>query len=97
MPDPECVWIEDRAWKVLPEGHGQLCRMTACRAAAVAQCRRRDRRTSGGWRWWPYCPDHLYGRHVEGGRVLCRVHPESTAARRGFAEGDAKEEGVTSP
>lgn len=23
--------------------------------------------------WWPYCPDHLYGKWIEGGQVMCWI------------------------
>jgi hypothetical protein len=67
----EGVWVDDGAWRVC--GAGLLCRFRGCRAPAVAEMLRRGRR--GGPHWWAYCGDHtrLYGRRVEGGRVLCEA------------------------
>lgn len=71
-PDPERCHFEavpedvDR-WKISDVGR---CRFTvdrrACGAPSVAALRRGSRRPS----WWHYCAEHLYGRWIEGGRVM---------------------------
>lgn len=54
--------------------HGTVRGRTRCTRQAVAALNR-PRRVS--WRnpvvidsWWAYCPDHMYGRWVEDGRVM---------------------------
>lgn len=39
----------------------------ACGAAAVVAFNRQTWR--GADRWWAYCPEHMYGRWVEDGKV----------------------------
>ena len=42
-------------------------RSSACGAPSVAELKRM---WGTGWRWWAYCAEHMYGRWVEGGRVV---------------------------
>jgi hypothetical protein len=48
-------------------------RHTACGKPAVAETRRRVARTTAPVRfvWWAYCAEHLYGRWIEGDRIMC--------------------------
>jgi hypothetical protein len=80
MPDamPDMVWVEDRSWRT-PSQYTR-CRMQGCSQPPVADFFRTGRRSS----WWAYCADHLFGRKIEGGKVLHGVHPESDAAKRGY-------------
>ena len=78
MSDLERVWVPDDEWGLLaPSLTPRRCRFMRCRRAAVAAMLRGTRRKT----WWAYCEDHLYGRKIEGGVVLCSVHPDSPAAR----------------
>jgi hypothetical protein len=64
----------DPSWRVVT-GERQ-CRQArnACGAPAVAEFNRGRRGRTDDW--WAYCPDHMYGRWIEDGRVCCwRVVP----------------------
>jgi hypothetical protein len=51
---------------------------SGCKTPAVAELNRSRR---DGENWWAYCPDHMYGRWIEDGRVLqWRVVPVESAA-----------------
>lgn len=50
-----------------------LCRTKGCRDGAAAELNRGRRSPQGQGRvdsWWAYCPEHMYGRWVEDGRVM---------------------------
>lgn len=80
----ELVWVEESAhWRLLPSHRSQArCRFFGCRAQAVVELQRGSKKKS----WWAYCADHLYGRKIENGKIMCAVHPESPAAERGRIE-----------
>lgn len=68
----------DPQWR--PVVGEKRCRFMAdrksCGAPSVAEMNRqryshRDCRYVESW--WPYCPDHLYGRWLEGGQVWCWI------------------------
>ncbi len=74
MGELEFVWVEDPSWRVLPAGHGKWCRFGKCsRPAVAALWRAMRRRGPAGGLWWPYCDLHLYGRRIQGDKVLVRV------------------------
>lgn len=85
------VWVEERCWRLMPEGEAQRCRyvegkpLRGCGALAVAKLLRVGSRTPRG-RWWAYCGEHLFGRRINGDRVEVSVHPDSLAALRGYAD-----------
>lgn len=81
----ETVWVEDRNWTTVVRPGVVTCSFPRCEGKAVAILRRRTRR---GTRAYYYCPDHLYGRKVDGDRVMQQVHAASTSAERGFTGGD---------
>lgn len=60
---------ESSRWRPCVED--KQCSRKGCRRSATLQLNRRQRRR-GGTRdaWWSYCPEHNYGRVVEGGRVF---------------------------
>lgn len=67
-------WLPDESFKIGGDGRG--CRMRGCENPAVVMLRRNHREKSGfaGFRWWPYCADHMYGRKIEDGVVkMCRL------------------------
>lgn len=74
FPAPEGHhWITatDPDWQV--GGEDRQCRFYSprdgrCPNGAVAKMRRQR---GGRNSWWHYCGDHMYGRWVEGGAVLC--------------------------
>lgn len=79
------VWVPDKRWRIRSNESGwRRCRdvsgrpLVHCPNMAVAEFRR-----SHGW--WAYCGEHLYGRRIETGEVLVDVHPESPAAKQGWA------------
>lgn len=67
----EAVPADD--WRLV-EVEGKKCRgsagrrLASCGAPAVAELLRYEYGTAG--RWWAYCPDHMYGKWVEDGRVM---------------------------
>lgn len=84
-------WIEDRDWR-LPVVPGVVeCSFPRCDGRAVAILRRRRHRNRRSFTTadFYYCPEHLYGRRIEDGKVLTQVHPDSPAAQRGWTCLDA--------
>lgn len=83
-------WVEDRqGWRAFDAPNAERrCRYTVgpghatCKRPSVALLRRVG--WSGFVREWAYCESHLYGRRWESGRILARVHPDSTAAKQGY-------------
>jgi len=85
---------EDSTWRVRP-GAGR-CRSIdheiRCPATGVVQINRsrNARKTPPGEQWWSYCADHLYGRWIEGNKVMvwrCMGSPpDSTGERDRLAE-----------
>ena len=70
------VYAEDEQWRVRSEdAPPRKCRgKLACQSPPVAEMNRRpaDMRSM----WWAYCAEHMYGRWIEGGRVVgCRLRP----------------------
>jgi hypothetical protein len=67
VPDGyELVAVPDPQWRLVS---GKRCRRQeafhqVCTNPAVAEFRRAH------GHWWGYCPEHMYGRWVENGRVL---------------------------
>lgn len=65
--------VPDDRWEVLTIATAGRCRRTTagarCTARAVAALNR-ARGVDDRPRWWHYCADHLYGRWIEGGRVM---------------------------
>lgn len=84
---PEMVWVPDTQWKLLSGNDRKRCRMTGCYAPAVAALLRTSHFKNGKvlGRWWNYWHNHLYGRQIEGGRVLVQVCADSITAQRGYA------------
>jgi hypothetical protein len=80
---PPDVWVEDRRWQALPRGGPRRCSYKRCQRRAVALLVRQRR---GGPVRCYYCPGHLYGRRIEGGKVLIGVPADSNAARRGWTD-----------
>jgi hypothetical protein len=84
------VWVEDRSWRLLPEGHAKKCRMVfgpgkgGCKNQAVAEWNRVF--ASGKRRSFAYCQEHLYGRVISAETILVEVAADSPAAKAGFAE-----------
>jgi len=75
-------WVPDRDWRVLARDDYKTCRMRGCDRSGVAELNRGIRTSRGKVdSWWAYCSEHLYGRRVEGDRVLVRVHPDSPLAK----------------
>jgi hypothetical protein len=91
LPDPTAVqpepppdghrweWFIDEAWRLADIDAS--CRFMeagkGCGAPAVARMKR-------GQRWFSYCGDHLYGRHIHDGKVWALrlvPLPEAVAAR----------------
>jgi hypothetical protein len=74
LPRPER--LPRGSWAVVPDGDwrldsGHRCRYGSpaygwCGEPSVAALRRGRRKVS----WWAYCARHLYGRWIEGGRVV---------------------------
>jgi len=70
------VAVPDTAWRLVT---GKRCRMRggskpACAQPSVAELDRSAwRRGEHRSNWWAYCPDHLYGRFIEDGRVMCWI------------------------
>lgn len=63
-------------WRVVDPAEMRACRMMRCETMlpAVAKLFREGKRSS----WWYYCPAHMYGRWVEGGKVMgWRVVPDA--------------------
>ena len=83
-PAKPFAWLEESLtdWRALPPGSTARCRYAAptrgyrCPNVAVAELRRGRKQV----RWWAYCADHLYGRRVEGGKVLLAVRSDCSAA-----------------
>lgn len=80
-PRPGEVAAQDEDWRVLdPMAAARPCRYGGnkpCRRPAVAETDR------GRWfwarrrpNWWAYCEQHLYGRWIEGGRVMEWKHED---------------------
>lgn len=72
------VWTEeDRRWRAIEPGVVKRCRMRGCECSAVAELNRSHTQQQ---RWWAYCADHLYGRKVDGGKVmfLKNIWPEDS-------------------
>lgn len=68
--------IADSKWRLV---EGRRCRWTldnprrGCGQESVAELNRErydHRAHSYVDSWWAYCPQHLYGRWIEGGRVM---------------------------
>jgi hypothetical protein len=80
------VWVEDRSWRV--PSRATRCRREQCPNPPVADLLRWTVYQGLGRRRtpWAYCADHLYGRRVEDGKVLCEVEEGSLAALRGWVE-----------
>lgn len=59
------------AWRVVAEGDAKQCRDIAagkrCTNTSVAMIQRG--RSGKREQWWHYCPDHMFGRRVDGQRV----------------------------
>jgi hypothetical protein len=79
------VEVEDRKWMTFagPEP-SKLCRWGSrqngwCRQPSVAALQR-------GSIWFNYCADHLYGRRIEGRKMMTTVPAGSPAAERGYVE-----------
>lgn len=60
IPDPGWRWRTGRQCRYAEAGHRR------CEGYAAAELRRGTVRPQ----WWAYCPDHMYGRWVEGGKVM---------------------------
>jgi hypothetical protein len=69
------------------EGHHHRCPNQA--VAALNRGRRRHGKGSAD-SWWAYCADHLFGRWIEDGRVMCwiLVPAETPAAGSSSVQGE---------
>jgi len=82
LRDEEGVWVKDTRWVKLDEP--KRCRSisgsprTHCPNIAYFGFPR-----SNGI--WAYCEEHMYGRRIRNGVVEIKVHPDSPAAKRGYA------------
>ena len=102
LPDPAVVrpepppdghrweWFIDEAWRLADIDAS--CRFMeagkGCGAPAVARMKR-------GQRWFSYCGDHLYGRHIHDGKVWALrlvPLPEAVAARSSQPRTDLREQ-----
>lgn len=73
----ELAAVPDPDWRLVS---GKRCRMregqcSTCGSDAVAELdrgwgARYGRHRSREHDWWAYCPDHMYGRWIEGGQVM---------------------------
>jgi hypothetical protein len=65
--------VPDEGWR-LASGEPRRCSRLVCNvrcgrdAVAELMRMRRGRRTRPAW--WGYCPEHMYGRWVEDGKVM---------------------------
>ena len=68
---PEASLRSGGRWRVAA---GKRCRgygRKACGRPSVAELDRSH--IAGRSRWFAYCPDHLYGRFIEDGKVMCWI------------------------
>ena len=77
----------DNQWRLT---NGKRCRAgssryaTACGAPSVAELNRGRRNWRLGKRtdsWWAYCAEHMFGRWIEDGHVMCWIAVEDEAAQ----------------
>lgn len=68
----------DLRWRVIPTVEVRQCRRISmvggqpvrCGQRGVAEIARERPRSRAQTEWWAYCPDHLYGRWIEGESVM---------------------------
>jgi hypothetical protein len=73
------VLVPDADWRLV-DGD-KKCRQLRCHNRAVAEL---NRARGSGFRWWAYCPEHMYGRVVVNGVVMIEVPENSPAAEKGL-------------
>jgi hypothetical protein len=69
--------VQDHYWELLPLGApGKRCRgdNNRCRLPAVAFMWRHNSAVPAGRARWNYCAGHMYGRWIDGDKVMCWRH-----------------------
>ena len=71
-------WVAEDESNWLIGGRAYKCRMRGCNKRAAARLRRAH---AGGYRWWAYCEDHMYGRRIRNGVIeFKRLVPNESEA-----------------
>ena len=81
----ELVAVEEKGtWRLAEGKHcrwGAGYRKRACgRPCAAQMARTQYRKGRTITVWWAYCADHLYGRWIEDGKVMCWILREKSDA-----------------
>jgi hypothetical protein len=84
--------VPDSDWSVLPPAAGKRCRRllrdyAPCNAPAAAVLMRRNGAAFASRPRWNYCAGHMYGRWVEGDKVMlwCLVPADASERADGAA------------
>jgi len=67
VPEPALEWRVMTGWRCR---YGAAPGKKACGRPAVAEM---NRASYGQPRWWAYCENHLYGRWIEDGHMMCWI------------------------